>query len=70
MLCWHRLRLRGRLQTCAHCGVQIEECPCVNWRVPDGSCRCCGGSGWVAVVRGQLAKFREYADVEPIVDAW
>lgn len=60
MKCCHRLRMRGKHHTCAECGVLIEECPCVSWRVPDGSCVCCNGSGWVAFVRGHVDKFLEY----------
>lgn len=60
MLYWHRLRMRGKYHTCAHCGVPIEECPCVTWRVPDPHCLCCSGSGWVSVVRSHANKFREY----------
>jgi hypothetical protein len=60
--CWHRLRMRGRLHTCINCGVLIEECPCVNYRVSDPACPGCSGSGWVSVVRGHIAKFQEYLD--------
>lgn len=60
MRCWHRLRIHGKHSVCQHCGVLIEECPCVAWRVPDGECEACGGSGWVAVVRGNAEKFAEY----------
>jgi hypothetical protein len=60
MKCWHRLRIRGKFSTCIHCGVLIEECPCVRWRVSDSDCLYCAGSGWVAVVRGDVEKFLEY----------
>lgn len=63
MLCWHRLRIRGRHHVCKYCGVLVEQCPCVvNFRVADGGCPCCDGSGWVAVVRGKIAKFLEYME--------
>lgn len=52
--------MRGKHATCAHCGVLIEECPCVTWREPDGKCEYCAGSGYVAVVRGSREKFAEY----------
>lgn len=64
MRCWHRLRItRNRLTVCRHCGVEVEECPCVRWRVVDPKCLFCDGSGWVAVVKGQMQRFREYVDV-------
>lgn len=62
MLCWHRLRIRRKLFLCKYCGVLIEECPCVTWRLVDDNCPCCSGSGWVAAVRGSVAKFKEYVD--------
>jgi hypothetical protein len=40
--------------------VLVEECPCVKFRVPDGKCEICNGSGWVAVVRGAVEKYVEY----------
>lgn len=30
ILCWHRLMIRGKHQVCRHCGVAVEECPCVS----------------------------------------
>jgi hypothetical protein len=60
--CWHRLRMRGKIHLCRHCGVLIEECPCVSYRVSDANCPCCSGSGWVSVVRGHVAKFQEFLD--------
>jgi hypothetical protein len=66
VLCWHRLRVRASgLQTCLHCGVPILECPCVRFRVPDGKCCYCEGSGWVAEVRGRVQRFRELCDIAP-----
>jgi hypothetical protein len=62
MLCWHRLRMRGKLYLCSNCGVLIEECPCVSYRVPDGKCELCFGSGWLSVVRGNRQKFADYLD--------
>lgn len=65
LLCWHRLRLRpgkrGPLATCVSCGVLVEECPCAVYRQPSAACEMCLGSGWVSVVRGPVAMFREYA---------
>lgn len=60
LLCWHRPRPNAKHLVCAFCGVLIEECPCVVWRVPYGDCTACDGSGWVAVVRGKGEKFAEY----------
>lgn len=60
MRCWHRLRIHKRLTLCRHCGVEIEECPCVEWRMIKPGCPCCCGSGWVAKVRGHKDKFAEY----------
>lgn len=61
VLCWHRARAHGKFLVCIHCGVAVEECPCVqNNRVADGACVYCDGSGYVAIVRGRLAKFAEY----------
>lgn len=62
MLCWHQLVIRGRLSLCRHCGVQVEPCPCVRWRDADPKCELCLGSGWLAVVRSEIEKFREYVD--------
>lgn len=64
MLCWHRPgRAAGRWMTCRHCGVAIEWCPCVlNYRNVNARCRICSGSGWVAIVRSQKAKFAEYIE--------
>jgi len=62
VLCWHRLVIRRRRNLCQHCGVEIEECPCVTFRVPNGKCELCLGSGWLAVVRSNAAKFLEYID--------
>jgi excinuclease UvrABC ATPase subunit len=64
LLCWHRGRQSGKHILCIHCGVAVEECPCVSWRVPDGSCRACSGSGYVAIVRGNVAKFTEYVSYD------
>lgn len=61
MRCWHQLRIRGRWQVCRHCGVQIEQCPCVSHeRAPDSDCKLCDGSGWLSVVRSQAEMFREF----------
>jgi hypothetical protein len=62
-MCWHRpgRSTRSGLVTCRHCGVGIEECPCVGqWsRSVDHDCFACCGSMWVAIVRGKLAKLEE-----------
>jgi hypothetical protein len=60
VLCWHRARPRGKILVCVHCEVAVEQCPCVIYRVVDADCVYCDGSGYVAIVRGKLAKFREY----------
>jgi hypothetical protein len=54
--CWHRPgRMVGNVRTCRHCGVAIEECPCVEYRVVKGGATCaCEGSGWVAIVRSKV----------------
>lgn len=58
--CWHRPGRRIRFGVlCRHCGVLIEECPCVEWRKVRSDCPLCQGGGWVAVVRGRRAKFAE-----------
>jgi hypothetical protein len=66
MLCWHRpgRELRHGIRLCRSCGVLIDWCPCVpdSYRKVDDRCLACGGSGWVAVLRGRLAKFREYVE--------
>lgn len=58
--CWHRLVIRKNRNVCVFCGVEIEPCPCVEWRCPDGHCLLCLGSGWLATVRGNKEKFEEY----------
>jgi hypothetical protein len=60
ILCWHRAKVRGKILVCVHCGVAVEECPCVVYRVPDGACVYCNGSGYVAILRGNREKFAEY----------
>jgi hypothetical protein len=73
-LCWHRLVIRKLRNVCEHCGVEIEECPCVRWRVPDGKCPYCMGSGWVAILRSNREKFEEYLARDrteaPLLDEW
>lgn len=60
--CWHRLRIRGKHHVYRHCGVAIEPCPCVTWmRSPDSHCPLCEGSGYLATVRSENARFTEYA---------
>lgn len=64
MRCWHRLRiLRGRFNVCNNCGIGIEECPCVSCRVPKGDCLMCLGSGWLASIRSEVARFKEFAGI-------
>jgi hypothetical protein len=60
--CWHRGRKRKNGHVCVNCGVACEECPCACYRAPQGACTACNGSGWVAIVRGNVAKFREYIE--------
>lgn len=64
-LCWHRGRKHRIGFVCRNCGVEVSECPCAFFRAPQGSCPWCQGSGFVAVVRGQVAKFREYLERDP-----
>jgi hypothetical protein len=61
-LCWHRMVIRKGRMVCKHCFVEVSECPCVSFRQPDGKCPICIGSGWVANLRGQVAKFLEYLE--------
>lgn len=56
--CWHRPgRLtRSGVRLCRHCGVGIEDCPCVIWRQAGSKdCEACEGSGWVGIVRSKAA---------------
>ncbi len=66
MNCWHRagrMSPSGKVRTCRHFGVAVQECPCVDWsRSPKSDCPCCSGSGFVAIVRGKLAKFADYVE--------
>lgn len=66
MRCWHRPGPpRGAWVKCRHCGVAIEECPCVKLhRAPDPNCRACDGSMWVSIVRSERQKFAEYVGEE------
>jgi hypothetical protein len=63
MICWHRpsKQIRSSYVTCRHCGVVIEECPCVpaGARKVDDKCPACLGSGYVAFVRSRYARYRE-----------
>lgn len=63
VLCWHRPLPRKGKHVCVNCGVSIEPCPCDQWRQADANCPACMGSGWVSLVRGKIAKFKEYAGV-------
>lgn len=61
--CWHRpgklFRLR-HFRVCRHCGVPVEECPCVSaGRTPQSDCKACEGSGWVAIIRSKRAHAQE-----------
>jgi hypothetical protein len=59
MMCWHRpgRTLASKTVVCRHCGVAIEYCPCVDdtYRKCNRNCSACGGSMWVAIVRGWRA---------------
>lgn len=47
--CWHRpgREVRG-FRLCRHCGIVIEECPCVSYgRDAAKGCTACEGSCWV-----------------------
>lgn len=62
--CWHRPGIekkfaRSTFRLCRHCGVPVEECPCVSWRLPDGKCPICEGSGWIALIRSRLQTLRD-----------
>lgn len=42
-------------------------------RVPNGKCDLCCGSGWLATVRSERAKFIEYAGLDepaPVIKDW
>ncbi len=60
--CWHRPGrvLRGEIRQCRHCGVAIEECPCVvlQRNVMPG-CTACEGSGWVGILRSKSAAVKQ-----------
>jgi len=60
--CWHRpgkLFTLRNFRVCRHCGVPVEECPCVNYgRSPVSDCPCCEGSGWVGLVRSRASTLR------------
>lgn len=65
-MCWHRGRPRRKIWVCRHCGVAVEICSCdTSYRKPDPECIACQGSGWVAIVRGRIAEFREYLELDP-----
>lgn len=58
LYCWHRpgklFPLRN-FRVCRHCGVPVEECPCVDYgRSAKSDCPCCEGSGWVGIIRSKL----------------
>ena len=66
MTCFHRPgRMRGAIVTCRYCGVAIEYCPCTgdHWRRVDPDCPGCGGSMWVAIVRGWRAKLADLTGI-------
>lgn len=67
--CWHRLVIRKGRNVCRFCGVEIETCPCEAYRVPDGKCDLCQGSGWLALLRSSREKFLEYMarDVDRVI---
>jgi hypothetical protein len=52
---------KRRVQTCRHCGVAIEQCPCVSHfraaGAQDGPA--CEGSGWAGLVRSKHAALVE-----------
>ena len=65
--CWHRpgkISPSGKSVTCRNCGALIEWCSCVSetFRHCDKNRAGCGGSMWVAVVRGRLANFINYLE--------
>jgi len=76
--CWHRpgrlIRVRKEdyggkvyrieVRVCRHCGVAIEECPHEPRKRHEEPCPCCGGSFWVAIVRGWRAKFAQYVNAQ------
>lgn len=63
--CWHKAgrQTRGGIVTCRHCGIGVEECPCLTWsRSPNDECPMCEGSGWVAMVRSRRATLVQILD--------
>lgn len=63
MICWHLpgRQIRPEVLACRHCGVAIEECPCVPvlaHKVYENFPTCLG-SGFVAILRSRYTKYRE-----------
>lgn len=76
--CWHRpgrliksgvfrdgVLVQGEVWACRHCGVPVEECPCVEYRISKLGSNCvkCEGSGWVAIVRSKRETIRQTLDL-------
>ena len=67
--CWHRPGLLRHfrhivLRVCRHCGVPVEECPCLSWgRTPNSECPACEGSGWCAIIQSRQQTVRNFVEV-------
>ncbi len=76
--CWHRSGrvllaevwrsgevVRPEIRACRHCGVAIEECPCVQYRVSKlgSNCPACEGSGWVGILRSKRETIKQALDL-------
>lgn len=59
---WAIVEIFGHQRYAWHCGVVIEECPHEPRKRYEDPCPCCGGSFWVAIVRGKIEKFRDYLE--------
>lgn len=65
--CWHRPGpvIRGDVHKCRHCGVAIEECPCVEYRISKlgSNCPACEGSHWVGIIRSKRDTLKQALDL-------
>ncbi len=76
--CWHRpgrllagelwrdgVLIRGEVRSCRHCGVPVEECPCVEYRISKLGSKCpsCEGSHWLGIVRSRRETIKQALDL-------
>jgi hypothetical protein len=70
--CWHQpgrmnLFARAAFRSCKHCGLSIEQCPCVSWgRSPNDACPACEGSGWVALMQSKGQAMRNLLEGDDV----